>query len=133
MGRIDPAIEAIVREETELLDWSGFTLNEAADGVAEVTVTPGTHQANSNRMVHGGLIFALADHAFAMCAMTVLGPAATSDAEIKYIAPGHVGDVISARATLTYQRSRMVVVDVKVRTGDTLLALYRGTARTVSR
>lgn len=131
MGRIDPAIEAISSDEAELLSWFGFTLDEAADGVAAVTVTPGIHQANANRMVHGGLIFALADHAFAMCARTALGPAATAEADIRYLAPGRVDDVITARATVTTQRSRVAVVDVEVRTGDTLLALYRGTARSV--
>ena len=131
MGRVDPAIHTVNREEAELLQWFGFTLEEAVDGVAAVTATPGTHQANAHRMVHGGLIFALADHAFAMCATTILGAAATEEASIRYLAPGRVGDVITARATVIAHRSRMAVVDVEVRTGDTLLAVYRGTARSV--
>lgn len=129
MTTIDPFIQDIIARETDMLAWLGFTVEEASAGVAKVSVTVAEAQGNANAMAHGGVIFALADHAFAMCATTVLGYSATTDAYIQYLAPGRVGETLTAEAGITFSDERRAVVDVKVMSGETVIATYRGSAR----
>jgi uncharacterized protein (TIGR00369 family) len=53
---------------------------------------------NGHAMAHGGLIFALADTAFA-CACNSFGPVTVAaSAEIVFVAPARAGDVLVAEA-----------------------------------
>lgn len=128
MGTIDPFITDLVADEPSL-GWFGFTIEEANDGIAMVTVTVETSHVNGNGMTHGGLVFALADQAFAMAANTVLRFAATVDAQITYLAPTRAGDLLTATARTAYHDDRRAVIDVEVTAGARTVALYRGNAR----
>lgn len=132
MGPIDPFITELVADEPSLA-WFGFTIEQAREGVAIVTATIQDGQVNGNGATHGGVVFALADQAFAMAASTVLHYAATADAQIQYLAPTRAGDMLTATARTSYHDERRAVVDVKVQTADRTVALYRGTARAIRR
>src|SRR2546429_8125613 len=81
---------------------------------------------NGHAMAHGGLVFALADTAFA-CACNSFGPVTlASGAEITFVAPGRLGDVLEAHATLRTRFGRYGVYDVTVRRGDDVIAEVRG-------
>ena len=63
---------------------------------------------NGHAMAHGGLIFTLADTAFA-CACNSHGPVTdASSAEIVYIAPARAGDVLVAEAVMRARFGRSV-------------------------
>lgn len=130
--RIDPVIMTILAEEPSL-EWFGFTVQEARRGRALVAVEVRPHHVNGNSMTHGGVVFALADQAFAMAAVTVLSRAVTADAQIHYIAPSRLGDVLVATAQTTYRDERRAIIDVVVRAHDEAVAHYRGTARATRR
>lgn len=132
MGTIDPFIRELTSDEP-VLDWFGITIHEAHDGVAVVTLTVDPQQVNGNRMAHGGVVFAVADQAFAMAANTVLRYAATADATIQYLAPTRAGDLVTARARTTYHDERRAVIDVEVVASGRVVAMYRGTARATRR
>ncbi|MDQ7877137.1 hotdog fold thioesterase [Microbacterium sp. QXD-8] len=132
MGRIDPFIRELTSDEP-VLNWFGMTIVEAHAGMATITLTVDPHQVNGNRMAHGGVVFAVADQAFAMAANTLLHYAATADATIQYLAPSRAGDLLTARARTTYHDDRRAVVDVEVVTADRVVAIYRGTARATRR
>lgn len=132
MSDIDPFIVTQISDEPSL-DWFGFDVTKARDGEATVIVTVTEEQVNGNKMAHGGLVFAVADQAFAMAANTVLHHAATVDAVIQYLAPSWLGETLAATARTTYHDDRRAVVDVDVRVGERTVALYRGTARAVKR
>ena len=78
---------------------------------------------------HGGVVFALADQAFAAAALTVLGAAVTSDAAIQYVGPSGGGSVLVAQARTSYHDERRAVIDVDVVADGRTVAIYRGTAR----
>ncbi|MDE0545974.1 PaaI family thioesterase [Microbacterium sp. C7(2022)] len=132
MGEIDPFILALTSDEP-VLEWFGMAIIEACRGGATVTLTVAPHHVNGNRMTHGGVVFAVADQAFAMAANTVLHFAATADASIQYLAPTRAGDALTARARTTYHDERRAVIDVEVTVGDRVVAVYRGTARATRR
>ena len=78
---------------------------------------------------HGGLLFALADTAFAAaCNGRGDGPTVAASAEITWVAPAFAGDVLLADALEHTRYGRNGVTDVRVtREADgALLALFRG-------
>ncbi|WP_457101168.1 PaaI family thioesterase [Microbacterium sp. P5_E9] len=132
LGTVDPFILTLTSDEP-VLDWFGLTIQEAHDGIAVVTLTVSAEHLNGNRMTHGGVVFAVADQAFAMAANTVLPYAATVDASIQYLSSTTAGDNLTATARTSYRDSRRAVVDVDVTVDGRTIALFRGTARAVRR
>ena len=73
----------------------GIELVDYAEGraVTRMTVRPG--MVNGHAVAHGGLIFSLADTAFA-CACNSYGPVTVAAAaETVFVAPPYAGDVIA--------------------------------------
>jgi acyl-CoA thioesterase len=104
----------------------GIELLSADGGVACARLTVLPSAVNGHGIGHGGIVFALADTAFACAANSVLPGTATADASIVYHSPARVGDVLLAEARVRHRTSRQVFVDVAVRSGDRLVADYRG-------
>lgn len=127
---IDPFIQSLL-DADHSLGWLGISVTHAEGGfaTAELDVTP--NMGNGHRVAHGGVVFALADTAFAMAANSVLQGAPTADASIVYLAPSPIGAKLIASAQVTFLDRRRAVVDVTIRSGDTTVAVYRGTARTM--
>jgi acyl-coenzyme A thioesterase PaaI-like protein len=71
---------------------------------------------DAHGLVHGGFIFGLADHA-AMLAVNdphvVLG-----SADVRFIAPVVVGDVVIATAEVTEEKGKKRVLSVSAKVGD---------------
>jgi acyl-CoA thioesterase len=85
---------------------------------------------------HGGLVFALADSAFAAaCNGRAIGPAVAASAEITWVTPAFSGDVLVADAIEHTRYGRNGVTDVRVtREADgALVALFRGRSVELSR
>lgn len=132
MSVIDPFILELTSDEP-VLEWFGLTIEHAHDGIATVTLRVDPRQLNGNHMVHGGVVFAVADQAFAMAANTVLPYAATADATIQYLAPTRGDDILTANARTSYLDERRAVIDVEVSAADRIVAIFRGTARATRR
>lgn len=128
MGTVDPFIRSLTADEPAL-EWFGLQIEHAHDGTAIVHVTVRDDQVNGNRMTHGGVVFAVADQAFAMAANTVLPFAATADASIQYLAATTAGDRLTATARTSFRDERRVVVDVDVVAAGRTVAIFRGTGR----
>ncbi len=126
--RPDTMLEAD-RASTELL---GMTVVEMTQGHAVVTMTVRDEMLNGHEIVHGGLVFTLADTAFAMACNSEGSVTVSSGAEITYYAPGHAGDLLTATAKVRSQRGRSVICDVEVRNDRGIIAEFRGHGRTVS-
>src|SRR6476646_2120957 len=81
---------------------------------------------NGHDMAHGGLIFTLADTAFA-CACNSFGPVTVAaSAEIVFVAPARAGDVLVAEAARRTRFGRSGLYDVTVRRGGEVIAEVRG-------
>jgi acyl-CoA thioesterase len=104
----------------------GMSVDEAGQGRAVVRMRVGPDMVNGHAIAHGGLIFALADTAFA-CACNSFGPpTVAAAAEIVYVSPGRLDDELIAEAELRTQFGRTGIYDVTVRRGDEVVAEFRG-------
>lgn len=91
-------------------------------GVVEVEMDPAC-ALNRDGAVHGGAIFALADHAFGAAA-NLAGEEVALAAEIVYLRPA-TGRLV-ARAVRTGETEAVSLYRVEVRQGDRLVAVFSG-------
>ena len=129
---IDSFIQGLIATEPSLA-WFGFEIEHAHQGAAIVTTIIRPEQINANGLAHGGVLFALADQSFAMAANTVINFAVTTEAQIQYLAPAHLGDTVVAEARVVYRDEKRVIVDVSLTIDKVVIALFRGTARAARR
>jgi acyl-CoA thioesterase len=95
-------------------------------GWARARMTVRADMVNGHELAHGGLIFTLADTAFA-CACNSWGPVTVAaGAEISFLAPARLGDVLDAHARVRTRAGRTGIYDVTVRRGDQVIAEFRG-------
>ena len=94
-----PSVEAMMAND-EASRGLGIELVDQDEGRAVTRMTVRRDMVNGHDMAHGGLIFTLADTAFA-CACNSFGPVTVAaSAEIVVVAPARAGDVLVAEAVL---------------------------------
>jgi acyl-CoA thioesterase len=104
----------------------GIDVVEHGPGWARARMTVRADMVNGHDLAHGGLIFTLADTAFA-CACNSWGPVTVAaGAEISFLAPARLGDVLDAQAQARTLAGRSGIYDVTVRRGDQVIAEFRG-------
>ncbi|MFF2128284.1 PaaI family thioesterase [Streptomyces olivochromogenes] len=124
-GRVAESVRRMLSEDRtrELL---GIQVDSAADGRARARMRVRPDMVNGHAVVHGGLVFALADTAFA-CAVNSFGPpVVTASADIAFRRPGHLGDDLIAEAVTRSWQGRSVICEVTVRRGDDVIAEFSG-------
>jgi acyl-CoA thioesterase len=122
-----PSVEAMMARD-EASRGLGIELVDQGEGRAVTRMTVREDMLNGHAMAHGGLIFALADTAFA-CACNSFGPVTVAaSADIVFVAPARAGDVLMAEAVLRTRFGRAGLYDVTVRRdGDSaVIAEFRG-------
>jgi acyl-CoA thioesterase len=104
----------------------------ASAGRAVVRMPVTAAMINGHSVAHGGYLFLLADSAFA-CACNSHGPVTlAAGADITFVAPVRLGDVLEAHATERVRYGRSGVYDVTVYRGDEIVAEFRGRSRTTN-
>ncbi len=113
----------------------GIELIELDEGRAVARMTVRADMANGYGLAHGGLVFSLADTAFA-CACNSFGPTAVAAAaEIVFVTSARVGDVLRAEAVARTRFGRTGIYDVTVRRGEgsdaEVIAEFRGRSQEI--
>lgn len=105
----------------------GMALEEIRPGYARLGMTVREDMLNSHDTCHGGMIFTLADCAFAFCCNADNREAVAAAASIDFLRPAHRGDRLTAFAEERAQSGRIGICEVGVynQHGD-LLAQFRG-------
>jgi acyl-CoA thioesterase len=104
----------------------GIEVVEHGPGWARTRMTVRPDMVNGHQLTHGGLVFTLADTAFA-CACNSWGPVTVAaGAEIAFLAATRLGDVLEAHAEVRSRTGRTGIYDVTVRRGDEVIAEFRG-------
>jgi acyl-CoA thioesterase len=110
----------------------GIEVTQCGDGRATARMTVRADMVNGHGIAHGGMLFSLADTAFA-CACNSFGPVAVAAAaEIVFVAPARLGDELTATAARRVGFGRSGLYDVTVRCGDQVIAEFRGHSQQVS-
>ena len=111
----------------------GIELDAIGVGRARVRMTVTEWMLNGHGTCHGGLVFALADTAFALACNTGEEAAVAAACDVVFIAPARDGDVLLAEAGERTRFGRSGIYDVTVRRADgTLIAEFRGQSRTLA-
>lgn len=112
--------------------WMGMALVSVNEGRAVLSLTVERHHCNGHGACHGGVIFSLADSAFAFACNSRNQITVAQQNTITYLAPGKQGDRLTATATEVSQAGRSGLYDVAVTNqDDTLIARFTGLSRTV--
>ncbi|HEX6232644.1 MAG TPA: hydroxyphenylacetyl-CoA thioesterase PaaI [Jiangellaceae bacterium] len=107
----------------------GMSLDEVRPGYARLTMRVRDDMVNGHRICHGGLVFALADSAFAF-ACNSYGPVTVAqDCDIVFVLPARLGDVLTAEAIERHRYGRNGIYDVTVRRDAEVVAEFRGRSR----
>ena len=111
----------------------GMTIESCGPGRATVSMRIRADMVNGHRICHGGLIFALADSAFAFACNSHGDNTVAAGAAIEFLAPGREGDVLRAIATERWRAGRAGIYEIEVQNqrGETV-ALFRGRSHQVA-
>ena len=111
----------------------GMRIEHVGPGRATVRMTVRGDMVNGHHICHGGLIFTLADTAFAYACNAYNRNTVASGCNIDFVATGREGDTLQAEAVERTLAGRTGVYDVTVRdsAGNTI-ALFRGKSYRIS-
>ena len=105
----------------------GMAIVRVAPGYAQLTMAVRTDMVNGHHICHGGMIFSLADTAFAYACNSYNKNTVASACHIDFLAPAKEGDLLQAEAIERSQAGRTGVYDITVRTQTgKAVALFRG-------
>ena len=109
----------------------GVTLEEAREGYARAAMTVRPDMLNGHGSAHGGMIFALADSAFAYACNSRNQTTVAQHASISFLSPVGEGERLVAEAHERATAGRSGVYEVTVRCGERVVAVFQGLSRAV--
>jgi acyl-CoA thioesterase len=133
--KLFPAEAQALAEATAAAMWSrdraaqalGLKIVRVQPGAALLTMIVRNDMVNGHHICHGGMIFSLADTAFAYACNSYNKNTVASACHIDFLAPAKEGETLEAEAVEQSAAGRIGVYDITVRTiGGKTIALFRG-------
>jgi len=134
----DPAAQALAEQVRDAM-WAGdhatkmlgMQIVGVGPGTATICMTVRQDMLNGHAICHGGLITTLADSTFAFACNSYNELTVASGFAIDLLAPGRLGDVLTATCTEVSKAGRTGVYDVEVsnQRGERI-AVFRGRSYT---
>ena len=122
---------AMLAEEGTGPAW-GIVIEEARVGYARLRMTLRADMLNGHRIAHGGMVFSLADTAFAYVCNGRNERTVAAQANIVFLDAANEGEVLIAEGDEVSRVGRSGVTRVTVRTGDgRQIAEFTGYSRTI--
>lgn len=110
----------------------GLTLEEVREDYARVSMVVRADMLNGHGLAHGGMIFALADSAFAYVCNGSNHASVAAQASIVFLDKVREGETLIAEATEVAREGRAGVTRVAVKAGDgRAVAEFTGYSRTL--
>jgi acyl-CoA thioesterase len=124
----DPVAEMMAADHASAA--LGIEVTSYGGGRAVARMRVRADMVNGHAIAHGGLVFALADTAFAAACNSVAAPTVAASAEIVFVASARLDDELVATATERVSFGRSGIYDVTVHRssghGDEVIAEFRG-------
>lgn len=112
----------------------GLVFNSVSPGLAVFSLVVEERHTNGHNICHGGYIFTLADTAFAFACNSYNQVAVAHQNSITFVAPGQLGDTLTATSTEISRTGRSGVYDsIVVNQKDEIIALFRGNSRLLNK
>ena len=109
----------------------GIELVTHGEGRAQTRMTVRADMVNGYQVAHGGLVFTLADTAFAAACNSLDAPSVAAAAEIVFVAPARLGDELVATAAVRTTFGRTGIYDITVHRGGDVIAEFRGRSQRI--
>ena len=110
----------------------GMTVDESRPGYARLNMRVRKEMLNGYGNCHGGMIFTLADSAFAHACNTRNHVSVAVSCQVEFLVAVTAGQILIAEAVEQYLQGKNGVYDVRVKSSDdTLVALFRGKSRAI--
>ena len=107
----------------------GMKIEAVSPGTATLSMSVRPDMVNGHGICHGGFIFAVADSAFAYACNSFNHRTVAAGVDINFLAPAHLGDLLTARGQARQQAGRSGVYDIEVTNqANKLIAVFRGRA-----
>jgi acyl-CoA thioesterase len=110
---------------------AGVRVVDVGPGTARAGLTVADRHVNGHGICHGGYLFLLADVALAYASNSHGISAVAAGADITFLRPAALGDELVATAVQRALTGRSGLYDVTVRSGDVVVAEFRGRTRQV--
>jgi acyl-CoA thioesterase len=105
----------------------GLALEEIGPGYARMSMQVREDMVNGHAICHGGFIFTLADSTFAFACNSHNHVTVAQGATIEFLAPGKLGDVLTAIGEERHMAGKTGIYDIRVSNQDgRSVALFRG-------
>ena len=105
----------------------GIEIVEVRPGFTRASMQVRPDMVNGHDICHGGMVFSLADSAFAFCCNSFNAVTVAAGATIDFLAPAHKGDRLIATATQVWRSRRTGICEITVTNQDgKVIALFRG-------
>lgn len=105
----------------------GITLMQVAPGEATMQMRVRDDMLNGHSICHGGLIFTLADTAFAYACNSYNKVTVAAGCSIEFLKAGQAHDTLTAQAKEQLLQGRHGIYDITVKNGKgEVIALFRG-------
>jgi len=113
---------------------AGLRLDAARAGFARVALEAAPEMLNGHGTLHGGVIFTLADAAFAYACNSYNEAAVANQVSIVFLSPGQAGERLVAEAVEVSREGRSGVYQVVVTAADgRVVAVFQGLSRLLGR
>jgi len=110
----------------------GMTVDESRPGYARLKMRVREEMLNGHGNCHGGMIFTLADSAFAHACNTRNHVSVAVSCQVEFLVAVTAGEILIAEAIEQFLQGKNGVYDVRVKSSDdTLVALFRGKSRAI--
>lgn len=106
----------------------GIKVLDAKDGYSKMSLKISKEHTNFVGFTHGGVIFALADCAFAEAVNFGDKQAVAVQVNINFLRPSSEGDVLTAEAITISEGKTFVLCSITVRKKNKTIALFSGLA-----
>lgn len=108
----------------------GMVLESVREGDAKLSLEVAPRMVNGHGICHGGIIFSLADSAFAFACNSQNRVSVGSSCSIEFVRPAKLGDQLIATAGVVHQGNRSGICDVTVvEQTQRVVAHFRGRFR----
>ncbi|MDD4465679.1 MAG: PaaI family thioesterase [Dehalococcoidales bacterium] len=127
-GEIDKNIKLLTGQVEPAVEFIGMKLETLQPGYARVSMVIKPEHRNVHGMAFGGIIMALADHAFGYGANSLSYPSVASQFNMHFLRGAQTGETLVAESRVIKSGKRISVSEIKVTNsrGD-LIAMATGT------
>jgi acyl-CoA thioesterase len=109
----------------------GMNIESVAPGEAVLSMVVKSDMLNGQHCCHGGVMFTLADSAFAFACNAYNQITVGQHCSIDFVKPAYEHDRLVAYAAERWREGRSGIYDVEIKRGEELIAVFRGNSRTV--